>query len=54
MSKLIVEIKNVKVEILFLFFVFQDGVSQCSPGCLGTHSVDEADLEFRNQPASAS
>ena len=54
MSKLIVEIKNVKVEILFLFFVFQDGVSQCSPGCLGTHSVDQVGLECRNPPASDS
>jgi hypothetical protein len=29
----------------FLFdclFVFQDRVSLCSPGCLGTHSVDQA------------
>jgi hypothetical protein len=26
----------------------------CSPGCPGTHSVDQAGLEFRNLPASAS
>jgi hypothetical protein len=25
----------------------------CSPGCLGTHSVDQAGLEFKNLPASA-
>jgi hypothetical protein len=33
---------------------FQDRVSLCSPGCPGTHSVDEAGLELRNSPASAS
>ena len=26
----------------------------CSPGCPGTHSVDQADLELRNPPTSAS
>jgi hypothetical protein len=47
---------------LFLFFVlllllllfFGDRVSLCSPGCPGTHSVDQAGLELRNLPASAS
>ncbi|GAB1289332.1 Membrane metallo-endopeptidase-like 1 [Apodemus speciosus] len=29
-------------------------VSLCSPGCPGTHSVDQAGLELRNLPASAS
>ncbi|GAB1285036.1 Cyclic AMP-responsive element-binding protein 1 [Apodemus speciosus] len=29
-------------------------VSLCSPGCSGTHSVDQAGLELRNPPASAS
>jgi hypothetical protein len=29
-------------------------VSLCSPGCLGTHSVDQAVLELRDLPASAS
>jgi hypothetical protein len=39
----------------FLFcFVFRDRVSLCSPGCPGTHSVDQAGLELRNRPASAS
>jgi hypothetical protein len=38
----------------FLFFVFWDRDSLCSPGCPGTHSVDQADLELRNLPASAS
>jgi hypothetical protein len=36
------------------FFVFRDRVSLCSPGCPGTHSVDQAGLELRNPPASAS
>jgi hypothetical protein len=31
-----------------------DRVSLCSPGCPGTHSVDQAGLELRNLPASAS
>jgi hypothetical protein len=35
-------------------FVFQDRVSLYSPDCPGTHSVDEAGLELRNPPASAS
>jgi hypothetical protein len=36
------------------FLVFRDRVSLFSPGCPGTHSVNQADLELRNQPASAS
>jgi hypothetical protein len=39
--------------VLFCF-VFRDRVSLCSPGCPGTHSVDQAGLELRNPPASAS
>jgi hypothetical protein len=35
-------------------FVFQDRVSLCSLGCPGTHSVDQAGLELRDPPASAS
>jgi hypothetical protein len=38
----------------FCFFVFRDRVSLCSPGCPGAHSVDQAGLELRNLPASAS
>jgi hypothetical protein len=38
----------------FFFLVFQDRVSLCSPGCAETHSVDQAGLELRNPPASAS
>jgi hypothetical protein len=29
-------------------------VSLCSPGCPGAHSVDQAGLELRNLPVSAS
>ncbi|GAB1293829.1 Coiled-coil domain-containing 7A [Apodemus speciosus] len=32
----------------------EDRVSLCSPGCPGAHSVDQAGLELRNPPASAS
>ena len=42
---------------LFLFWCcccFQDRVSLCSPGCSGTHSIDQAGLELRDLPASAS
>ena len=34
--------------------MFWDRVSLYSPGCPGTHSVDQAGLELRNPPASAS
>jgi hypothetical protein len=37
-----------------LFLVFPDRVSLYSPGCPGTHFVDQAGLELRNPPASAS
>jgi hypothetical protein len=36
------------------FFFFWDRVSLYSPGCPGTHSVDQAGLEHRNPPVSAS
>jgi hypothetical protein len=44
---------------LFLFaclfvLVFRDRVSLYSPGCPGTHFVDQAGLELRNPPAYAS
>jgi hypothetical protein len=39
---------------LLACFVFGDRVSLCSPGCLGTHSIDQGGFEFRNPPASAS
>jgi hypothetical protein len=34
--------------------VFRDRVSLYNPGCPGTHFVDQAGLELRNPPASAS
>jgi hypothetical protein len=39
--------------LVWFGLVFQDSVSLCSPGCPGTHSVDQAGLELRNPPASA-
>jgi hypothetical protein len=36
------------------FMVFRDRVSLCSPGCPVTHSVNQAGLETRESPASAS
>jgi hypothetical protein len=38
----------------FFFLVFRDRVSLYNPGCTGTHFVDQAGLELRNLPASAS
>jgi hypothetical protein len=35
-------------------FFFKDRVSLCSPGCPGTHSIDQAGFELRNSPACAS
>jgi hypothetical protein len=41
--------------LLFVCFVFfRDRISLCSSGCPGTHFVDQAGLELRNLPASAS
>ena len=40
--------------VVVFFFFFRDRVSLCSPGCPGIHFVDQAGLELRNQPASAS
>jgi hypothetical protein len=39
---------------VFVILAFWDRVSLCSPGCPGTHFVDQGILEFRNSPASAS
>jgi hypothetical protein len=38
----------------FVLLCFPDRVSLCSPGCPGTHFVDQAGLKLRNLPASAS
>jgi hypothetical protein len=37
----------------FFFWLFETGFL-CSPGCPGTHSEDQAGLELRDPPASAS
>jgi hypothetical protein len=37
---------------LILLFLFRDTVSQYSPGCPGTRSVEQAGLELRDQPPS--
>jgi hypothetical protein len=62
----IITTERVKYLLLFLWdplrqtiyyyfcFVFLRQVSLCSPGYPGTHSVDQAGLELRNLPASAS
>jgi hypothetical protein len=43
------------IDFVFVFvFVFWVRVSLCTPGYPGTHSVDQAGLELRNLPASAS
>jgi hypothetical protein len=40
---------------LFVWFLFfRDRVSLYSPGCPGAHFVDQAGLELRNPPATAS
>jgi hypothetical protein len=38
----------------FSKYFFLDRVSLYSPGCPGTHFVDQTGLELRNPPASAS
>jgi hypothetical protein len=40
--------------VFVFFFSLQDRVSLYSPGYPGTHSVDQAHLQLRNLPASAS
>ena len=40
--------------VLFWFWFFRDRVFLCSSGCPGTHFVDQAGLELRNLPDSAS
>ena len=52
-SFLLVKFKYSKF-YFFFFLVFRDRISLCSPGYPGTHFVDQAGLELRNPPASAS
>jgi hypothetical protein len=42
------------ISLLCFWFFFRDRVSLYSLGCPGTHFVDQAGLELRNPPASAS
>ena len=43
-----------KKTLFCLVLFLRDRVSLYSPGCPGTHFVDQAGLELRNLPASAS
>jgi hypothetical protein len=52
-SKFMTNMKTFLVCFCFLFWFFETGFL-CSPGCPGTHSVDQAGLKLRNLPASAS
>jgi hypothetical protein len=45
---------NIFIFIFIFILVFRGMVSLYSPGCPGTHFVDQAGLELRNLPASAS
>jgi hypothetical protein len=45
---------SLAVFLVWFGLAFPDRVSLCSPGCPGTHSVDQAGLKLRNPPASAS
>jgi hypothetical protein len=40
--------------MMTIYIGFRDRVSLYSPGCPGTHSVEQAGLKLRNPPASAS
>ena len=41
-------------QTMFLFLIFSRQGFSVGPGCPGTHSVDQAGIELRNPPASAS
>jgi hypothetical protein len=51
---LVLVLVSVLVSVLVWFVLVLTQVSLCSPGCPGTHFVDQAGLEFRNPPGSAS
>jgi hypothetical protein len=46
--------KRMTRSLKVVLFFFGDRVSLCSPGCPGTHSVDQAELKFRALLASTS
>ena len=50
----IYQVVLIKYTMWFVCVCFRDRVSLYSPGCPGTHFVDQAGLELRNPPASAS
>jgi hypothetical protein len=54
LSRKIIFAKKLGDFLFFLFLVFRDRVPLCNLGCPGTHFVDQAGLELRNPPASAS
>jgi hypothetical protein len=55
-SHVILTLETIFLDSFFFFFflVFQDRVFLYSPGCPGTHSVDQVGLELRNPLASLS
>jgi hypothetical protein len=52
--QLIIQLKKNFNTHTYCFSVFRDRVYLYNPGCPGTHFVDQAGLELRNPPASAS
>ena len=48
------EFKEVSVFAFFFFFLFQDGVFLCNPSHPETPCIEQAGLELRDLPASAS
>jgi hypothetical protein len=46
--------KSQALFVCLFLFLFRDRISLYSPGCPGTHSVDQAGLKLRNPPVSAS
>ena len=47
-------LSTIYIYLLVWFWFFPYKVSQCSLGCLGTHSIDQAGLELEDVPVSAS
>jgi hypothetical protein len=53
-ASLLATAPNCLLFVCLFVCLFRDRVSLCSPGCPGTSSVDQAGLELRGPPASAS
>jgi hypothetical protein len=47
-------VRHIFLFFFFFFFGFFETRFLCSSGCPGAHFVDQAGLELRNPPASAS